>query len=1121
VKLLNINSTKPKVMKKFAFKRGAPCFGLPPKILLIMKLTTFILILALTQVSAKTYSQITLRERNTNVIEVLKQIEKQSGFVFLYDYKDLEATKVSVTVKDVSVNDALKACFENLPFTYTIGDTKTITIRQKEKSFLENIIARFQAIDVRGRVFNESGELMVGAVVRVKGTNNATTTDNNGKFLLKRVDEDAVLQISFIGYVTKEVKARAEDFVVNMELSNSKLDEIHVIAYGTTTQRHTTSNISIVNASEIATQPVNNPLLALSGRVPGLFIQQRGGVSGSGVNVTVQGNNSLENGNDPFYVIDGVPYTPNGPFRMSGQAFAGGTSNFSFINPADIESIEILKDADATAIYGSRAGNGAILITTKKGKAGKTVVDLNSQTGWGNVTRRMKLLNTPQYLQLRDQAFKSTGTTPDISDYDINGIWDRNRQTDWQEELVGGAARLTNIQGSVSGGNENTQFLVSSGYTKETTVYPGDFSDIKASVRFNINHSSTNQKFKLTLSGSYLQDNNNLSTTDLMGIAINLAPNAPALYKPDGTLNWEPSPNNPNAYTFDNPLAVLLQKYSAKNYNLIGNGSVGYEILNGLQLKTTFGYNRLTGDDYNIVPKSSLRPDITYLQRNSHFSNNALTSYIIEPQLAYTKTFFGGQIEALLGSSFQQKDVALQGYSATGFATDGQLTNIGAASNVEKGFSELSVYRYNAIFGRLNYRYQDKYIINLTARRDGSSRFGSENLLNNFYSVGGAWLFAEEKFVKALLPAISSGKLRVTYGTTGNDQIGDYGFLNLYQNYGVEVPYQGTTGISVSGFSNPYLQWEETRKINLGFDLGFFNNAITLTTNYFRSRSSNQLLNDPVPIYTGFGSFKRNIPATVQNTGWEFQLNASPFKGKALNWQTSANLTVPRNKLIAYPNLENSYSSNRYVIGQPADIRKVYNFAGVNAQTGLYEYLGSDGILTSTPLDPADRTLLVNLNPKFYGGFYNSLTYKSFTLDILFQFVKQIGQNYRFGIFPGINANQNEPSNVMDYWKKPGDLVSVQKVSNNFGEIFDPLVAAEQSNAAYSDASYIRLKNASLSYTLPDVWMKKAHITRARFFLQGQNLLTFTKFLGTDPESLAYGSLPPLRLYTIGFQLTL
>ena len=1111
-----------KINERFESYRLA---GSARQIIRIMKITAIIMTVFLLQVSALTKAQITLNAKKASLQAVLETISTQSGYDFIYSDNDLKNTKlINIKLDNATIEKALQVCFDGQPLIYEISDKTVMVKRKEETSFFEHQLTRFQAIDVRGRVIDrESGLPLSGA--NVKSKSQLAVTNKNGEFLLRSVEEGTILMISYTGFETREIKAQIDMGDILLQFSHSKLNEVQIIAYGEVNKKHLTSNINSIKANAIATQPVTNPLLALQGRTPGIFIQQTGGNPGASVNVTIQGRNSILNGNEPFYVVDGVPYPSQ---LMSATASTNilpvRTSALNYINPADIESIEILKDADATAIYGSRAANGAILITTKKGRAGETSVNLSTQTGLGRVSRLQKLLNTDQYITLRKEALQNGNIPIDVSDYDINGTWDANRNVDWQKELVGGTAHFTNLHTSISGGTINTQFSVSGSYNRQTTVYPTDLGDTKANVHLSLNHSSTDKRFKVGITSSYQQDVNELPSTDLMSIANTLAPNAPSLYNIDGSINWGNVQNTTNTYSFDNPIAFLLQKYSGKTDNLLANGTFGYEIFKGLELKTSLGFNRLRSDDKRITPLSSIRPDlVTANSRAAAYQNRDQNSWIAEPQISYSTKFENSVISILVGSTFQQLNTFSRSFTASGFSNDGQLENIQAAPNVSIGAAVQNIYKYNAIFGRLNYRYKDRYILNLNARRDGSSRFGSENLFNNFYSIGGAWLFDDESFVKTSLPFISSGKLRATYGTTGNDQIPDYGFLSLYSVLSVNIPYQSVVSLQPTGHSNPFLQWEETKKLNFGLDLGVFKEMFQFSFNYFRNRSSNQLLSYPLLLQTGFPIIKKNIPATVQNTGFEFQLDASPFKKGALTWLSSVNLTIPKNKLLRFDGLEQTSYASNYVIGQPTTINKVYRFIGVNPQTGLYEFMDKSGHATSSPSFETDRTALVDTSPKYYGGWLNTISFKGFDLGILLQFVKQTGINYRFGASaPGI-FNVNQPANYIDRWKSSGDIAGVQKATLDFNEFFNPYFAAldGSSDASFSDASYIRAKNISLSYSLPKSLLEKIHVKNAKVSLQGQNVFTITNYKGTDPETLSAMTLPTLKMYTIGLQLTL
>jgi len=1091
----------------------------------------------LMQVSASTFAQkITLNEKEASLVSIFEKINKQSGVDFLVNIELLSKAKpVSINVNDEELAVVLDKIFKGQPLEYSIKD-KAVVVTKKTPSFLERVADRLAAIDVHGRVVDQEGKPLPGATVKVKGTGKSVSNSAKGEFYLEKVEEDAVLIISFIGYVSKEVIAKRDMGNIALEQRDSKLDEVQVIAYGTTTRRLSTGNISSVKAEDIEKQPINNPILALSGRVTGITVTQSTGLAGAGVKVRIQGQNSMNKGNDPYYVIDGVPFTAqllptlSAVLGSSGGEFVGsatGSGNpLSYINPADIESIEVLKDADATAIYGSRAANGAILITTKKGKAGQTKADITMQSGIGNVSGKMKLLNTQEYLEMRHEAYKNDGIplpTPlsqkNSGNYDLT-VWDKGRNTDWQKELIGGNAHFTDIQTAISGGNAQTTFRLNGGYHRETTVFPSDLSDVKGSVGINLNHNSNNKKFKIQFSANYLNDNNQLPTTDLTGQALKTAPNAPALYMADGSLNWARIQLGTDSIsTWQNPLADLLySKNQTKADNLLANASFAYQIFPGLNIKTSLGYTSLYTKELTTGPLLASSPESREENsRSASYGRSNIRSWIIEPQINYQLKINKGQANFLIGSTFQQNNSELEQLNGSGYNSDLVLTNYGAAATLTLGGNNIeSLYKYNALFGRFNYNWNDKYIFNITARRDGSSRFGYDNQFHNFGAVGAAWIFSNEEFVKGLLPVLSFGKLRGSYGTTGNDQIGEYQFLSLYEVISGDNPYQGKTGLQSKGLNNPYLQWELTKKFQLGVDIGFLKDKILINTNYFHNRSSNQLLAYALPNLTGYNSILRNFPATVGNTGWEILISGSIINKTRFTWSSSFNITLPKNTLVAFPGLESSSSANTLIIGKPLNIQRQRNFGGVNSQTGLYQFYAADGTITAFPKDLIDYNYIFQPGSKIYGGFQNTFRYRSFQLDVLFQGVKQdaFNNNAGFGFRVG-QARLNQPISVLGRWQNPGDEVNVQKFSTNLLTL-----NAQGSSISYSDASYIRLKNLSISWEMPQRWQQVIHFKDCKFFLHGQNLWTLTKYNGLDPETLSIASLPTLKLWTLGIQLT-
>ena len=1115
-----------------ACKRSSRHRPITRSILLTMRLTTAIILIGALQISANGLAQkISFSGTNVPLSKVFHIIEEQTGYGVLIAKSTLESAKpVTINTTNGSLDEVLKTCFSFQPWKlqYTISG-RTIAISKVVEKIVPGQVVGDAQREISGIVRNDEGSPLVGATVEVKGLNKRGLTNEKGEFTLKNVPNGIhKVEISFVGYENFVTEGTVEDnvfrLVAELKRSTNILDQTQVIAYGTTTRRFSTGNVTTVKAADIEKQPVNNPLLALEGRVPGVFITQGSGVPGAGVTVRIQGQNSIANGNDPFYVVDGVPYTAEWFSTLNDNILSGGGvkgNPLSYINPDDIESIDVLKDADATAIYGSRAANGAILITTKKGKIGQTKIGINLQQGWGQITRKLKMLNTQQYLAMRQEAYRNDGISSiPSSAYDLT-LWDTTRYTDWQKVLIGGNAQYTDANATISGGTDNTQYMLSGTYRRETTVFPGNFSDQKGAVHFNLNSASTNGKFHIQFSGNYVLDYSQLPWQDPTGSAENLEPDAPALFKKDGTLNWEP--NSSGSSTWKNPLAQLLYNtYTNKTTNLVSSAILSYHILPGLDIKSSFAYTNMQTNDYTPSALTVIRPELRPNSMNSAgYGNRNFNSWTIEPQINYKKNISNGKLDLLVGSTILQSNNGLSWLLGRGYPSDQVLENTAAAATVYPS-SIISKYKYNALFGRINYNLFDKYIIDLNARRDGSSRFGSGNEFHNFGSIGAAWIFGEEPLIKRSR-LISFGKLRGSYGITGNDQIGNYQFISLYnftQNLG--QLYQGGTGLVASGLPNPYLQWEETRKMQAGIDLGFLKDRILLNVTYGRNRSSNQLLSYSLPSITGFNSIMRNFPATVQNITWEYTLNSTNIKTTSFSWATSINITIPKNELVSFPNLATSSYSSKLIIGQPVSVIKAFQFLGVDPGTGAYKFASKTDPFK--PKSPDDLTGLINTLPKFYGGFQNNIKFKQVELSMLFQFVKQVGPNIYFGNGGGIppgyfsRGQSNQPVAVLNHWQKPGDVAPIAKYSSNYTNGLSYILT---SNAAYSDASYIRLKNIALSWQFSDAWNKKLRVQNCNIFFLAQNLLTFTKYKGSDPENQSNQSLPPLRVFTFGFRMLL
>ncbi|WP_316818402.1 SusC/RagA family TonB-linked outer membrane protein [Pedobacter nyackensis] len=1098
-------------MQLYTFNKGVLLdSGVLRQIVLVMKVTTLLIFAFLMQVCAAGLAQkITLNERNASLESVMDKIRSQTGYEFVFNVKDIDnAKRVNVSFKAKELNEALEKLFQNQALSFSVKD-KFIVVKPKMPSFLENVIARLVDIDVRGKVIGEDDQVLVGATVKVKGTSKSVSTDVNGEFYLQGVDEGATVIVAYVGYINVELPATKMMGIIKLKMGSSDLQEVTINkGYYSTKKAFNTGNVSTVKSEDLARQPISDPIAALQGRVPGLFIQQTSGVLGRSMNIRLRGQNSLANGNDPLYIIDGIPFISE-PLTLSGINDATGkhASPFNSLNINDIEKIEVLKDADATAIYGSRGANGVILITTKKGASNTDKLAINVYSGVGEVARRLEFLNLEEYIAMRTKAFENDNILPRATDYDLNGTWEKNKYTDWQDFFIGGTATVNDFQASLSGGNSNTHYRIGGTYRKETTVYPGDFFGRKAGFTMNLNHQSANERLSFNLSANYINNFNNLPISDFTN-SISIAPNAPEVYNSDGSLNWANQ-------TWANPLTALFTKAKENSNNLIGNFQVNYKILKDLEFKTTLGYNKLDFQQNNITPFSAINPSFlpASIFRTNDIATNRNNSWIIEPQLSYNKSFWKGELNILVGSTILGTGKTALAENVTGFSTDALIENIAAGTYRTILNNSDAKYRYNALFTRIGYAINDKYVFNLTARRDGSSRFGPDKRFGNFGAIGAAWVFSEENFIKKNISFISFGKIRGSYGITGNDQIGDYEYLSAYTSYA--IAYQGVPSLEPTQHTNPLYGWERVDKIEVGLELGLFNDRLLLSSSFYRNRTKNQLVDYALPAITGFSIVKANLSAVLQNSGLELETSGNIIKTTKFLWNANINITFPKNKLISYPNIKSSSFANRYAVGQPLSLSYLYSYTGIDPQTGLYTFkdANNDGAVTST----FDREFYF-IGQKYFGGLQNNIEYKNFQLNFLIQFTKQSAQDFNQSFTAGLfnSGNSNIPKSALD-----GGRQELSQTTSGLKRTRQNLFT--NSNGLITDASFLRLKNVALSWKVPVSKGTLSFVHSFRLYIQGQNLLTFTKYEGFDPDmgrSSSYG-MPSIRMMTAGMQIAL
>ncbi|MDT0677025.1 SusC/RagA family TonB-linked outer membrane protein [Autumnicola musiva] len=964
-----------------------------------------------------------------------------------------------------------------------------------------------QQQEVSGIVTDTNGLPIPGVSIIVKNTTRGVVTNLDGEYSIPAAPGDTLV-FSYLGFKPVEIVLQQQQQVnVEMEEDISALGEVEINAgYYNTTERERTGSIARVTSEDIELQPIVNPIQALQGRMAGVEITQRGGAPGMAPKIRIRGQNSLrdtqnDNGNLPLYIIDGVPINSAPIPSYTVDISNTGIDPLNTIGLSNIASIEILKDADATAIYGSRGANGVVLITTKRGYAKKTAVSARYYSGMGQASRKMDLLNTQEYISIREQAFENDGVEPIVSNAFDLLVWDRDRYTDWQKDFFGGTAEIQNAQLSVSGGNKNTSLRLGSGYHKEGTVYPGDLDYQKVTTSLQVNHTSDNGKFNMDISLNYGADTNNFLhslNSSLVSTAVNLPPNAPSIYNEDGTLNWE----DWEAGNRTNPLAGLYNTSTTKSENLLANAGLFYELMKGLRLRANLGYTNYNSDELLKMPKRSYNPEnwgsVSARSINSIVGRK---SWLAEPQLIFNKQFGQNELDVLIGATFQQNSDSRITMSGYGYSAEAQIGNLMVAEDVIVNTDRTIDYRYNALFARIGYNWEKKLFLNLTARRDGSSRFGSNKRFANFGAVGAAWIFSEENFISDNLTFLSFGKLRGSFGTTGNDQIGDYGYLDAYEST------QAPGGLIPIQLTNPNYSWEENRKIEAAISLGFFEDKLNTEVSWYRNRSSNQLVGFPLPSTTGFNTILANLPATVQNTGWEFVFTSRNISTRDFNWRTSFNISFPRNKLLEFPDIEQTAYANIYRIGEPLNINLLYRYIGIDPETGLYSVadINNDG-----SFDYQDRTVVRNNGRNYFGGIDNTFIYKNFSAQFLWEFVKQKGRSAFF--------QTGNVGNIVNQLQGVADSNNLQVPSQTTlaGRQY---TLASNSSLTTTDASFLRLKTFSVAYNFPQVFTQRIGSTNGRIFLNGQNLLTFTPYKGLDPQDIGT-YLPVLRTVTTGIELT-
>ncbi len=978
---------------------------------------------------------------------------------------------------------------------------------------------------ITGTITNNTGEPLVGASVVVKGSAEGVSSDSKGEFKIV-APANATLVFSHVGYVLQEISVKDKTTLhISLMPNSNELSQVVVIGYGTVKKSDLTGSVVSVKAEDLKDVPVTSFDQALQGRAAGVQVTQLSGKPGAETSIRIRGTTSINAGNEPLYVIDGMLVNSDAGDMSVGVTLGPRIGALSAINPNDIESIEILKDASATAIYGSRGANGVVIITTKRGKAGKGTVTLDSYYGLQDIAHEVKVLNAEQFANFVNDAKFAANQTPVYVNPKNLGVG-----TDWQGALFR-RAPMASYQISFSGGDDKTKYAISGGYfDQDGIIIHSNFK--RYSFRANLDR-ELSKRMTVGTSITYARTSSEGVLTNA-GTIVPGVVTAALLFNPilpiyDSTVNGGYTYENDRGTILGNPIADAKEYNSVtKNSRFIGNVYARYKLTNDLELKSSFGIDAFNDDEASFGPNFLKRTQASNGEA-SVGNVNGLT-WLNENTLTYNKSWREKhRINAVAGFTMQKfNNESLFAY-AFGFP-DGRTGyhNIAVAENPQTPVNNESQWTLVSYIGRVNYTLSDKYLFTLTGRIDGSSKFSEGNKYGYFPSGAFAWRVSKEKFMDKVY-AVSDLKLRISYGVIGNQAIAPYQSLSLVGPYGQGVFNSSAgsevyTGMEPLSYANKNLKWESTKQFDVGFDLGLFKQRITLTADYYSKLTYDLLLSTPIPTTSGFSSTLLNV-GNIQNKGVDIALHTINTTG-ALEWSSSFNFSLNRNEVTNLNTETDILLLNASLLrkGQPIGTFYGYIFDGIfqsdeeaakspvlvgqeptspnpasiaKAGDRKYRDINGDG-----KIDANDRTILGSAQPKFTFGFSNTLSYKNFDLSFFFQ-GSQGNKMANFNSYSLLNfTGQNNvlAEAALNRWtpENPGNKYPRALASGS-------LDVGIFSSAIVEDASYIRLKNVTLSYTLPRKILQKLKIQNIKVYISGSNLWTLTNYTGYDPEANTYG----------------
>jgi len=1103
-----------------------------------------------------TAQNITISERNASLEKVFKKINEQTGYLFFYNTDWLKkANPVTIQVKQTPLEEVLNICFKNQPLSYSIVG-QTVVVKLKA---IPNITIPIEDTTktIVGQVLDEERKPLSGATIQIKGTNAATVSNSSGHFKLENVGENAILEISYVGFTSQAISVRGKSsFYITLEKKNSLADSIVVIGYGTSTKAKLTTSVSTVKKEQINDLAITNLSDAFTGNVSGVLVEDGSGAPGDAPVIRIRGYGSINAGSEPLYVIDGMVVTSN---------------EFALLNPKSVQSISILKDAAAGAIYGSRAGNGVVIVTTKSGQ-GKNKFAYNSTVGLQQVAKRIDVLSGPEYIDFAKKSFANAGLPAPIFASNV-------ANTNWQDEIFQ-TSLYQNHQISANGGNENVKYNISFSYLGNQgvvlTTFQNNYSS-NGNFTFKLNNKlNMGLTYNAAYSKSRVNDKIGGAAHEDGGILEAALVQYPVIpvYMPNGDYGQVPSEDwgTPVSYGgYGNPVAALKEIYDWRSqFSGIGRTFLNYEPVEGLNFNLSLSGLVNTGfRDYHESPYLAAKGH----ERTANFSNpqyqdivasqtNSLTgSYTTDGYIDYKHTFSKlHNFDLIAGFSNQYTGFnSTTAFSSVNDRGANAANPLPAFSNYLRpnifGANDVSgsgaVYQetFTSLFGRLNYDYKDKYLFMASVRRDGSSKFAPNNRYGVFPAISAAWRVIQEPFMQSQ-KTFNDLKFRLSYGVSGNDQIGNYTWQGNVSYGGAQYIY-GPTGISdgpviaayPTSIENPNLKWETNEQYNAGIDLAILNNRVHLTTDFYVRNTKDLLLQRPLPTENGIASSVMDNIGDMTNKGIEIALTTTNIRKKDFTWTTNwiFNKVWSNATKINSPNGRLQFVSGAYNmiwIIQGQEPFQIYGYKtigvfktneqlqqyptprGSKIGDPIYLDVNKDGILNSN-----DYVKLGNALPDFTFGWSNTVSYKKFDLSVVIDGSE--GASKYVPMLRNMSWMASSNGNIAKYlYDRAGTMYATPSEAYTGNRV-------DESSYNVFDASYIRIKNLTIGYSLPNNICKSLSISGLRVTLGGENLFTFTKYPWFNPQAnyysgtagqaqfgVDYGGYPVSKSYTFGIYLT-